>query len=404
MTTVEELRELIVREFAIPASDLFVQAVPDNCNGLCSESYKAELFRKKENGNKFSEKLFIKSLPKIGWKTDYTNLNELFQNEVFMFREVLVEIFNESKFKDELWNLFPKCLYSNDKLIIMEDLTQRGYRLGEKFLDQDHYHIALIALAKFHAANYAYKIRHPEKYATFVKKIKSCCSENFEAENELLTITSTHVIKKYVEKYSDESKIYQNTLLKLKESLLEPAEFLKSLFSDENELAILCHGDFNRNNLMFLYNNDAMPIGVKLIDLQTPRYGSPVIDISFFAYLNSKPEMRLVHWDRLYTEYFTYLTTHLHHELQVEQLPECFTLDRWKQEYSRYAIYGFFIASFFLRVMMSSEEFVSKIKWKWHSTGKKDPRDNLLFGTPETDDLLVEIIREFIQNHFIKSD
>lgn len=59
----------------------------------------------------------------------------------------------------------------------------------------------------------------------------------------------------------------------------------------EEPWAVLCHGDLWINNLMFKYDAANRCSGVRLVDLQTMRYSSPVVDIlvrlRFFIHLKS---------------------------------------------------------------------------------------------------------------------
>lgn len=67
--------------------------------------------------------------------------------------------------------------------------------------------------------------------------------------------------------------------------------------------AVLCHGDLWINNLLFKYNKSNVCDGVKLVDLQTMRYTSPVIDILHFLYTSTEYQLREKYLDQLLLDY-----------------------------------------------------------------------------------------------------
>lgn len=57
-----------------------------------------------------------------------------------------------------------------------------------------------------------------------------------------------------------------------------PAETLKNVLADVNDVSTICHGHFSHDNLLFKYEN-GKPIDAKVIDWQTMRYCSPAVDL-----------------------------------------------------------------------------------------------------------------------------
>lgn len=87
----------------------------------------------------------------------------------------------------------------------------------------------------------------------------------------------------------------------------EPIEKLKHILAPTEPLAVLCHGDFNRNNILFRYDDSGRPVDALPYDMATVRYGSPAIDLSFILYLNADRQTRNDHWDALLDVYCTTL-------------------------------------------------------------------------------------------------
>lgn len=112
---------------------------------------------------------------------------------------------------------------------------------------------------------------------------------------------------------------------------------------------VMCHGDLWINNLMFKYDNtndDHQVIGVKLIDLQTVRYASPIIDILHFFYSSTRSSLRENYLDQLLADYLraflNELWRHLHdcYPDALHSIEKEFTFDYIKKEFNAKIIYA----------------------------------------------------------------
>lgn len=115
---------------------------------------------------------------------------------------------------------------------------------------------------------------------------------------------------------------------------------------------VMCHGDLWINNLMFKYSNDCQTncstkvIGVKLIDLQTVRYASPIIDILHFFYSSTRSSLRHNYLDQLLTDYLraflNELWRHLHdcYPEALQLIENEFTLNYIKEQFNAKIMYG----------------------------------------------------------------
>jgi len=99
----------------------------------------------------------------------------------------------------------------------------------------------------------------------------------------------------------------QVTLDRLKYRLEHGGQHVVDLIEPKEPLAVLCHGDFRRNNVFFR-NDSGKPCDSVLFDFQTVTYSSPTIELSLFMYLNTSSEIRNQHWDNLFGEYHATLT------------------------------------------------------------------------------------------------
>lgn len=115
--------------------------------------------------------------------------------------------------------------------------------------------------------------------------------------------------------------------------------------------SVVCHGDFNRNNVMFRYDSHARPVDTLLIDFGTPRYGSPALDLSFMLYMNTTQDMRQNRWDDLLNVYCTTLAAAVPPGVRVPSRAEM------DAEMAASALFGFLHAAFFLPLQMDDRRY-----------------------------------------------
>lgn len=116
-----------------------------------------------------------------------------------------------------------------------------------------------------------------------------------------------------------------------------------------NKWNVLCHGDLWINNLLFKYDchHSKMPVtGVKLIDLQTVRYSSPIIDILHFFYSSTRRNLRDTYLDQLLADYLVAfrneLWRHLHdcYPEVLRTIDSEFTLEYIRSQFEAKILYG----------------------------------------------------------------
>lgn len=169
-----------------------------------------------------------------------------------------------------------------------------------------------------------------------------------------------------------------NDIPKLFENLVRPIE----------PESVLCHGDFNCNNLLFKYDGDMNPVGVKFIDLQTPRYSSPVIDLSFFLLMNTNHILRKEHLNTLLNEYKQSVLFTVSDYCKVPEL-----------DFGRFAIYGYFHCSFFLPAMLSDKVDAHDILIKDIDVLTKK---NCELGGEKATLVLVDIIKDLLDFGYLR--
>lgn len=146
-------------------------------------------------------------------------------------------------------------------------------------------------------------------------------------------------------------------LRRLGELLAEGEAAIRRAYRPREPHSVVCHGDFNRNNLLFRYvgggggcgedGNTGSPADALPLDFGTPRYGSPALDLSFFLYMNAEQTTRHDHWDRMLDEYCSTVAASVPPGVPV---PDRTELD---SEMATSALFGLVCALFFLPHQMS---------------------------------------------------
>uniref|UniRef100_A0A1B6G5H6 CHK kinase-like domain-containing protein n=1 Tax=Cuerna arida TaxID=1464854 RepID=A0A1B6G5H6_9HEMI len=267
-----------------------------------------------------------------------------FWNEVLVYQEIM------PMFPTNVLNILPEFYFGvstlmeapENDVVILENLIPSGYRLTKEraFLDYDHCALALRKLAEFHAASLLLKSKCQLKFANKINELKETrwYIKAKEEHNRYFGENAKRGIIPLVK-----SGKHPEILNYFMEKLSNVFGIMTDIFQ-VNEMSVLCHGDFCRNNMVFKYEEDH-PVDVKFFDLATARYGSPIIDISFFLFLNMSLELRREHFkDELFKVYSDTLQ-------QVAGTLAPSLQDLWK-EFQQKAIYGYILASFFLPIML----------------------------------------------------
>lgn len=129
------------------------------------------------------------------------------------------------------------------------------------------------------------------------------------------------------------------------ELLADVMQTMRRMIVPVEPQAVLCHGDFNRNNLLFLYDESDRPVDALAYDMAAVRYGSPAIDLSLFLYLNADRQTRDDHWDELLDAYCATLAM----DAGDVPVPDRDQLDAEMREHG---FYGLVHVSYFVHIML----------------------------------------------------
>ncbi|XP_015368533.1 PREDICTED: uncharacterized protein LOC107165001 [Diuraphis noxia] len=252
-------------------------------------------------------------------------------------------------------------------VIVLENETVRGYRTavtGHRLsLDFDHLIVALRALAKFHGLSYKAKNENIVEFMEMVADVREThWSEVGEwiLQPSVLQGLFSVAIERLKERHisgdgcgDDEVKWITRFQT---EMLADTMKSLRRVVVPTEPIAVLCHGDFNRNNLLFRYDDGGRPVDALAYDLATIRYGSPALDLSFFLYMNTDRRTRDDHWDALLDAYCDALAAATG-DVSVPLLDR----DRLNAEISEYGFHGLAHVSYFARVMLEERPIKQEV-------------------------------------------
>uniref|UniRef100_A0A1B6IPD5 CHK kinase-like domain-containing protein n=1 Tax=Homalodisca liturata TaxID=320908 RepID=A0A1B6IPD5_9HEMI len=282
----------------------------------------------------------------------WLNLKEQFQNEVFMYEKVLPFLDRDNT----MISIFPRYFFGSasesdnpsEYTLVLEDLRSSGFKLSPEILDLDFAHCALAfrKLGAFHALSFAAKQSNLKDFTNLVKNLVETrfLEYNWEDAEYMYAGALDRAAGPLLENGEKVEEInhFKN---KLKNSLM----YFKSILTVQEPMGVICHGDFCRNNVLYKYENGS-PVDIRFFDLATARYGSPMLDFTFFFFLNSSENSRKLYKD----EYLK-----IYHESLSTAIPgvEVPSLEDFKEEFRCKAVYGFMICLFFKPALMSSKPF-----------------------------------------------
>lgn len=283
---------------------------------------------------------------------DSLRTNIQFYNEVFMYEKVL-PFLDKSNICESTFAKFYHGVGRTDKsdenIVVIEDLRPKGFRLTEEraFLDYDHLSLAMSKLGKFHALSYIAKKESPDEFYKLGKALKESTWTGGETFHTIMR-ACFHRPAEYLIGQGKHVDVLRR-LLKSFDSGIN--EFMMKLVTPREPYAVICHGDFCRNNVLFAYS-EGKPRDVRFFDIATSRYSSPAVDISFFLLLNASGKTRRDRWDDLLAVYHSALAA-----IATASGADVPTLEQLRREVLENAVYGFVHCSFFLPMMAYENPF-----------------------------------------------
>jgi len=356
-----------------------------------------------------SHRLVFKFKHTVPEVREFLKNDQQFHNEILFYEQILPFLMDFCSQKDGDEDATPMfCHYYygrnncgdlvNRDIIVLENETIHGYRTAvtdhRLCLDFEHLIVAIRALAKLHSLSYKAKHVDRDKFMDLMTKVKDT-QWNDEGRwllidkglGELLSVA----FDKIIERRGDDRHTHRFQT----ELLADALDTLKRVMEPVEPQSVLCHGDFNRNNLMFKYDDDGRPVDALAYDMATVRYGSPAIDLSFFLYTNTDRQTRDDHWDALLDAYCETLAA----AAGDVPVPDRGQLDIEMREH---AFYGLAHTSFFLRMLLEEQKPIAPLEFI-NMTFDKVTELILSFGGEQATSWVADIVQHFLDTLFAKT-
>ncbi len=352
---------------------------------------------------KTSDPLVLKLSPEIVPLKDVTLfyfVNEIyFHTSVVPFFESLQPTNLFATFYDSQLEIDPRGYRA---ILIFENLQASSYvpTKTKSFLDYKHLSLMLRRLGEFHAYSYHAKSVARDTFRTlggFLRKTQVVMMKSFgdyfppACERGLRSLAEDGQYRDKVERVRQVSK---NAVQVIVDSTTAEVD---------EELSVLCHGDYLRSNAMFRYEND-QPVDVKVIDFANCGIASPALDLALLLYLNADQPMRDEHWDDLLDQYHIGLRETFP-DLKVPSKEQILG------EFRKNSFLAYIVASVFLGRLIAEdngmpseedslpEEYRQVPYWEVPKEEKLKALDNI--GGTLAKEALTNILKDLIDREFI---
>lgn len=310
----EDYKKLLENRFNNPnlkIKSIEYKPLSENVEGYMGEHYKLTVFYD-DNGKNLSANFFVKTKPNDEFRSKISEENKVFKKEIFFYDFLLREF---SKYGLDV-SFAAKCYYCiPDKVLIMEDLSERGFKLAERqtFFSKEQVKCLLKSLALYHGAGFAYETKQSKELGrqyNIFEEYSSFFEENFFTlytsgegfSNDFLKASISSIIK--LIDLMDRSEGYKNQF----KQLVDKTEIGKIFSNQSSELTKICtHGDLWSNNLMFNFLENSVK-SCCLLDFQVIRYFYPAFDVLLAVHFNTDHTFIEKNYYELYTYYYSTLT------------------------------------------------------------------------------------------------
>ncbi|VVC43033.1 Protein of unknown function DUF227,Protein kinase-like domain,CHK kinase-like [Cinara cedri] len=317
-------------------------------------------------GHRRQRQLAIKFKHRVPEMRAMCNNDLQFHNEILFFERIAPFLMacarstrdHECKHnRSRVTPLLPRYFYgrndcgdrASQDMVVLESVCLHEYRLSDQlvYLDFDHLAVALRTLAKFHGLSYRAKHDDPVKFAETIAGVKETqwdADGQWYVRGDGLGKLLETALDRLAERHGDgmAARRFRTELLG------DARRTLRHVMEPVEPSAVLCHGDFNWNNLLFRYDSGGRPVDVMLVEMSNVRYGSPALDLSFFLYMNTDRRLRDARWDELLDAYCAALSSAVSDSAGAVWVPDRARLDEEMREHS---FYGLAHVSFSVRLM-----------------------------------------------------
>lgn len=292
-----------------------IKPISENAEGFLGEHYKLKITHEKA-GKQVVDQFFIKSMPtKNSAHVEIVRDMGIFKREIFVYN-VLLKEYKKYGFDT---SFAAQCyLCKGDQLMVLEDLTTKGFALSEREinLDLNHLQSALYSLAMYHAAGYAFEKKKEEELGR-----KFLLGKEYQKElDEYFFVQQINKDHFSMNWWKANEKNLLALINELPEDLLFKERFRNLLNNFEGgKVFVLAtkiaktsgHGDLWSNNMMYKNSENQNMRVCGLVDFQLCRYFYPTLDFVLAVYCNTDQEFRERHLNDLLKFHYTAMATTL---------------------------------------------------------------------------------------------
>ncbi|GAB0091880.1 uncharacterized protein DMENIID0001_067710 [Sergentomyia squamirostris] len=285
----------------------------------------------------YQRKLIVKRQISSISRRQLFRCDEAFANEIAAYTKVLplLRRFSGNRLP------YPRCLFAGvdehqKEAIILEDLCESAFEMEDRLKGLDYPRCSLVIqeLGNLHAISLAMKTCEPKTF----NKARTCISEIVYCPEarEVISNTLEGSLRDSLASLRATNAATPDSRLTLAIGKIERMQnsmyeiMCEHVLAFEESWNVICHGDVWINNLMFRRSQGGDVEQVKLVDLQTMRCASPVIDILHFIYTSTVRDFRHSNLDQLIRDYRGALVQ----SLQVYLSGREEALSRWEGEFS----------------------------------------------------------------------
>lgn len=227
-----------------------------NCDGLVGEIHRVTI----TEGNR-QEDLFCKIPPLSAARREEFNSMTLFEREIILYSTVLPAVFEFQRAKNvpESEGFFnvPKCYLtlfdadSEESAILMENLSNKGYRMGKKIepVDLDHARLVMTSLGRWHGLSLALKDQKPELFERF--KLPDVLLPAVKNSDQLVAMFAA-ALENAISLLGPDDEQERTKMEALRDDHIQMLEVCLDGTKAE-PYAVLNHGDCWINNLLYGY-------------------------------------------------------------------------------------------------------------------------------------------------------
>lgn len=326
----------------------------------------------------------------------------LFENEATAYTDIIPTLGKAE--------MYPKYFYSHRKpfeaVMVLSDYSTDGWKMAPMVvnLPLEYCLLAVRELGRFHGECYALKEQHRETFDSIIGKFKESRygSDPSNMGNwEGVMKTGPVRAVKAVRESAFGKLIPDEFLQKFAALLADPWQYQVKNVVPEEPLAVICHGDYLRNNIAFKFTDAETPdkpTHAMMFDFQTLRYASPMIDFAVFIANSTGCEVRQKHFETIFKTYHDELVQTLCSIIGSDpgDLPRHYSYESFQREFTHYYIYGFLIASSFLMILHEPMENTFEMEgWTLEET----INDCMKRGGAALDKELAAMVHEIYERH-----